>query len=119
MSAHGNLSRERQGLRSCRAQAYDVGLEKRPQQGPEAEPLVRGSGGEALLKLKALKHFVRLNELNRRPKLCCLYANRHKYESGQQFKAADSQFFSLQRAQVAPLPMPMGAHVFYNTSQQK
>ena len=33
--------------------AYNGGLGAEPQRGPEAEPLVRGSGGEAPQKLKA------------------------------------------------------------------
>jgi len=39
--------------RARRARAYNGDLGAEPQQGPGAEPLVRGSGGEALQKLKA------------------------------------------------------------------
>jgi len=35
------------------ARAYNGGLGQSPQRGPGAEPLVRGSGGKAPLKLKA------------------------------------------------------------------
>ena len=39
-------------MASAGARAYNGGLEAPPQRGPGAEPLVRGSGGEAPLKLK-------------------------------------------------------------------
>jgi len=40
-------------MASAGARAYNGGLGQSPQWGPGAEPLVRGSGGKAPLKLKA------------------------------------------------------------------
>jgi len=40
-------------MASAGARTYNGGLGPSSQQGPGAEPLVRGSGGEAPLKLKA------------------------------------------------------------------
>ena len=40
-------------MASAGARAYNGGLGRSPQRGPVAEPLVRGSGGEAPLKLKS------------------------------------------------------------------
>ena len=40
-------------MASAVARAYNGGLGAEPQQGPVAEPLVGGSGGETPLKLKA------------------------------------------------------------------
>jgi len=41
-------------MASAGARAYNGGLGQSPQRGPGAEPLVRGSGGVASLKLESL-----------------------------------------------------------------
>ena len=53
-SAYFKVLTTKHGLMaSAGARAYNGGLGAEPQRGPWAEPLVRGSGGEAPLKLKA------------------------------------------------------------------
>ena len=45
-------------MASAVARAYNGGLGAVPQRGPGAEPLVRGSGGEAHQKLNTTIHFI-------------------------------------------------------------
>jgi len=45
-------------MASAVARAYNAGLGAVPPAGPGAEPLVRGSGGEALQKLNTTIHFI-------------------------------------------------------------
>jgi len=42
-------------MASAVARAYNEGLGAEPQRGPRSEPLVRESGGEGPLKLKAFR----------------------------------------------------------------
>ena len=75
-----------------------------PQRGPGAEPLVRGSGGEAPLKLKAGNGAGKFGPF---PKMHLYFYSRCNGND------MGKIYVEIQGGQVTPLPLPGGAHESY------